>query len=319
MTGAIPQTTSYVQNGFRVDTNQVQQILGAGVPQPTMCLYNVIPAAAVNNYVAVQQAVQPNVPLTLTAANSITFLGQYPVVELDCQRGLSVTVYTGNTTAATTITVTGYDDRNVAVTATGTLPTATVPGTYPLGVGANITTGTTGKCFSSISSVTCTANPGQQISIGTGLRIGLPYFLPRKSYISNIIWNTAILAISSTNIVSGFQFNPIAVSPYPLNYPATVTAQTTDARGFVDLSLNGVFAPNGQVLLSVYYYVYGADSYLQAQLTNMEPTAIGQTQIGGNTAPGVIAQDPAGNNIFSYNQFQMLAWDEVGAQFPGGF
>lgn len=318
-TSIIPQNTTYLQNGMRWDTNQVSQLYGLGVPQSPMYLYNVIPAAPVDNYVAAAQAWVSANPITLTTANAITYLGNYPVVQLDCQRSLTITIIGGPTTAGTTITVQGWDDRNVAVTSTGTLPTATAAGTYELGVGGNMVTSAQGKCFSMIQSVTLSATPGVNFSIGTGSRIGLPYFAPLANYMRGMSWNGVSLNPYGTVFVPGFQFNPIAVNPAPLPYPVSVTASTTDARGFVDLNNSGgATLPDGSLLLSVYFYVYGADSYLQAQLTNQVPSAIGQTNIGGYTSPGVPATNPAGGNVISYNQFQMLAWDEVGVQYPGG-
>lgn len=305
-----PQITSYIQNGTRVDIQKVQMLLGTGVQQPPMCLYNVIPAAPNNTYVAAAQGVLANTPLTLTTANSITFLGQYPVVVLDCQRGLSIT-FAANTTSNTTVTWTGYDDRNIPVTSTATFNSGTVGGTYPLANGGTVNQL---KCCSMVSSVTFTADPGVQVSIGTGLTIGLPYFCPNRQYIQSLSWNGGWGIMTNTGTVASVLWNPLQSLIFTTGYQfnpvsgagavAPPSATTRDARGFVDLG-NATAAlnpPNGSRLLSVFYYVYGADSYLQAQLTNALPSAITQTGITTTTL----------------NRLQMLAQDEVGLQFPGG-
>jgi hypothetical protein len=146
--------------------------------------------------------------------------------------------------------------------------------------------------------------------------------VPRADYISVLRWN-AITQTPETVFVPGFQFNPVATNPAPLLYPSNVTATTTDARGYIDTNTvpGGAVPPDGVKMLYVDFYVYGADSFVQAQLTNQNASMIGQTQIGGylNGNPATPAQDPAGNSIISFNQFQLLAWDEVGAQFPGGY
>lgn len=323
----VPQITSYTQNGFRIDTNNVQQPLGAGVQQPTTCVYTVIPAAAVDNFVVAGTAAALSGSQTLTTANSVSLNGQYPVVVLDCQRSLTVKT-TATTTAIQTLTVTGFDDRFVAVTAKFTLPIGTVAGTYELGVGTGGGTtaiSTTAKCFSYIAGVslsTAGATGGGTISIGTGNRIGLPYFVPKSDYLFNLCWNSAVQAGTGPVFVPGFQFNPVANNPSPLLYPSNVTATTTDARGYVDLNQStGAVLANGVRMLLASFYVYGADSFVQAQLTNQNASMIGQTGIGGylNGNPSTPAKGPDGTNIISFNQFQLLAWDEVGAQFPGGY
>lgn len=290
----IPQNTTYIQNGTSVDTNKVSNPLGVGVSQAPFCLYNVIPLTANATYVAASQPITPAVPMTLATANAITFLGTYPTVVLDCQRGLSIT-FAANTTNGTIVTVTGLDDRNVAVSFVAIFNTGTVAATYNL-ASARVAPFRM-KCLSKVTSVTLSADPGVQVSIGTADVIGLPFFCPQAQYVDYIYWNKAtlnIFDIATPVFIPGYQFNPVSGA----GVVAQPTTATTDARGNIYLPS----ASDGAKMLSVKFYVYGADSYLQSQLTNTMQTAITQTGITTTTS----------------NPLQMLTRDEVGLQFPGG-
>ena len=359
----INQNTTPLLNGMSWDINEVENAQGGvGVSQPTYFEYNVIPMAINATLIAPAQTVTAGVPLNLTAVNQTTFLGQQ-VIRFDCLRVPSITLAGANTANATNLTFVGYDDRNVAVTGTVTIPINTPAGTYslrnPAGVAGGVAGSTGGfKTYKKIVSVTSSAAlAGTTLSVGNGDAFGLPFFVPQAAYIKNIIWNNAALSpLTATIFYPGYQFNPVIYAPLtqnpfsfnPLNTTntglgsiANPSATSTDARGYVVVpnASNGTYPPTtpfgATKMLTVCFYVYGADSYLQWKLVNETQydinnntnassfplpgsSAIAQTQI---LAPNPTLYTPGVNviGLGSYNAGQMLDQDEVGLQFPGGF
>lgn len=296
----INQNTTPLANGMCWDINEVENPQGGvGVSQPTLFEYNVIPTTIVVDYVAPLQTVLPATPLNLFAAHETNFLGTQ-VITFDCLRVPSITIAVGATGVQTILTIVGYDDRNVSVIGDVTIPVATAAGTYTLDT---FVAGGGVKAYKKIVSCTFTADPGQQVSIGQGDAIGLPFFVPHEQYIKTLMWGNAVVNQFGGAFVPGYQFNPQTIAPLgnqqfnPLD-PRAPTAVTSDARGYVVLPT----ASNGARMLSVSFYVYGADSYLQWLLTNGNLSAQTQTQI----------------TVAAYNSGQMLDRDEVGLQYPGG-
>lgn len=248
------------------------------------------------------------VPVTLVQANSVLLFGKL-VVQLDGLRVPIVTIYGGATTAPSTVEMVGYDNRNVRVISEVMIPVGSVVGSYSLGR----------KAVTKIESVTFSADPGQQVSIGTGAAtvamdpgtnpapqlgayeyVGLRFFCPRVEYLRGLLWWAGGKIAALPNIVPGNQFNPVT----PTGYTGP-SATSVDARGLVRLANTtpASVPADGTRMLSCSYYVYGADSYLQAQLANNDASAIRQTQIL-NTA---------------INYGQMLEQDMVGLQYPGNY
>ena len=210
LTKTIPQNTSYIQNGIRVDTNNISNNMGFGVPQPTLCLYNVVPLTAIPDLICASQAPASGTAMTLRANAVTTSVGGQGVT-LDCNRAVSITfTTTGNTVASScTATCTGYDDRGVLLTSNLTVPSTT-------SVTANTTKYTFPKMYSRVISVVWNTAPGQSVSVGTGATVnsiqaitaaalgiatvtngptgvdafGLPFFCPLQQYILRATWGS---------------------------------------------------------------------------------------------------------------------------------
>lgn len=275
------QNVTQIQNGISCGIFNVTNPYSLDVFQAPHFTYNEVPIAPSNTYVAASQAITGGTALTLNSANFVTLFGNQQVVRLDCPRVLTF-IPAGTTTTAAVITYTGYDARLVAVTGTITMPIGTtIAGVVGL------------KALKYVTSVTLSANPGFNVSVGiSGTTFGLPVFIPNKQYIYRISWNGALLDTYGAGVVTtGNQFNSLS-SPY-ITAP---TAASLDARGLVTVPS----AADGAQMLSVYGYVYGADSQLYAKMESSDPNEVtaarAQTLIGqGNLKP----------------------IDEVGYQFPG--
>lgn len=306
---AVPQTTSYINNGIATDVTKTQTYYSQqGVSQPPMFMMNVIPAANSATVVApVWATVLVNTPMPLTTAGSITFLGYSGVVLLDCYRPLLFT-FGGTTTSATTITIRGWDDRNVAVTCSFTVPTATAA-TIPI---------FSQKAFLMIRDIQFSANPGVTVSVGTGSCIGFPFYISRIAQIVNAKWNNVAITTTATTTGTIIGNSPTTTTPSVLNlgyqwrtgysqtpkvYP---TATTSDARGLIilDPTTGGTSPANGTSVFAALIYVYGADSYVQAGLQNNIVST--QTYVKGITGVSTTTAPPT-----------LVYADEVGWQYPG--
>ena len=332
--GPVPITTSYIQNGIATDVLGVQTAFsGKGVYQSPMCMYNVMPMLGTSTNIApviLAAAIQLGVPIPLQTAGAVTFLGQFPTVVLDCHRA-PVFSFSGQPANGSFVTYTAYDDRNVAVTATS--PNLNAAATQIAATGIWVWVGQ--KCVSKITSIVFTGVlPAVNVSVGTTSttiagavlgqfgNIGLPFYLPgvsptdnTRGYIINGSWdNTGLNTTTQVEPGNDWRQGPAGnngiASSSPPTYP---TAASQDARGYVILpsAPTAVLAPVAPVLtantgrvLSIYYYVYGADSYLQTQLQN---NLSGPSQLVG-TIPVVAG----GLSIPT-----LVTQDEVGMQFPG--
>ncbi len=111
---------------------------------------------------------------------------------------------------------------------------------------------------------------------------------------TNMTWNGA-------NINPSIQFTPAS------NWRTTVPSSiTSDCRGYVTLSS----APNGTAVFTCYYYAYGADSRLQADLSNNTYTSY--KLIGAPNPPPYASPYPANTP-----PPELIALDETGVQYPG--
>jgi hypothetical protein len=227
--------------------------------------------------------------------------------------------FSAPSTAATIVTVVGYDDRNIPVIATS--------GALAIGTESYYMA----KAFSKVASVTFTASPGAGITaaIGNGQVIGLPYFLGNIQMITSIKYNNITLDPTwavTNNAAPNLAPAVLATAGFPWRTTGTATprvppaANSTDARGLIAvLELTaptppGAAAGAGDValdafdgavaggvatgnMLSVEYYVYGADSYVDAQLNNNVVSA--QALVGGvfgtaNSVPALVYADLVG-------------------------
>lgn len=303
----VPQTVSYVSNGISSDVCQVQTYFrNQGVSMPPYFQYNVIPNATNTTSVALSQAIQAGTPMTLVSAGAIAFLGNSGVVVLDCFRPLLFTLSGAVGAGNFTVTVRGWDNRNVAVTASKTINTATGTSFFIQ------------KSFSLIRDIVWTTTPGVNVSVGIGQQIGLPFYMPLIQYFADTSWNSADFDIyanfngPTANFISPNDWRvEYAGDPYPNHVLPNATSK--DARGIIQLNGAGTGQdPNGTSMFSANLYVYGADSYLQAQLQNNVVSA--QKQVGG------ILELTSPFTPFPMNQSApptLVSADEVGWQYPG--
>lgn len=264
------------QNGNSQDLFNVSNILGVGVYQAPIYVFDCIPQIISTStlQIVALNSPQANKPMTLVAANVKNIAGiPVPVIPLDCQRGVqieSVLDFPQNGT----ITFTGYDANHVQVvnTVSFTSSDETVAST---------------KTFKYISSVVSSIALFN-IEVFPTYLIGLPYYLTR---IDDVISCTVSGAPYDTdNITTG--------NNWRLEAP---TATTEDARGTVFLESN--------VPLTVCYHCYGADSFLQAQLLTAE--ADGQTN---DSSQKIIYANASANPIVSVPV--LIPFDETGVQYP---
>lgn len=264
------------QNGYSQDLFNVSNIIGVGVYQSPIFVFDCIPqniSTSTLQIVALNSP-QANQPMTLVAANVESVEGiPVPVIPLDCQRGVQIESVLAFPQDGT-ITFTGYDANRVQVvnTVSFTSSDETVAST---------------KTFKYISSVVSNIALFN-IEVFPTYLIGLPYYLSR---IDDVISCTVSGAPYSTdNITTG--------NNWRLEAP---TATTEDARGTVDVGSN--------VPLTICYHCYGADSFLQAQL--LTAGADGQTNdssqklIYANASAGPIVSVPV-----------LIPFDETGVQYP---
>ena len=133
-----------------------------------------------------------------------------PTVQLDCPRGVAVTLAGGGT--PTTITITGFDEYGQRMSeAITSVAGATTNGR---------------KAFYQISGVTTSAATVAAVTVGTSQLIGLPVRVTSGVYISHVGWDTGFVLDTGTLAVAD-------------SAPATTT--TGDVRGTFSPSS----APNG--------------------------------------------------------------------------
>ena len=286
----VQQTTSYTTNSFSADTTGTQFPLQLGVPFQSKYTFKIYPASNSATCIAQSQAVTANVPLTLRSAplpdpnvgvnpyvsTPVTYLGQRCVM-LDRENIVSVT-FSGTTTAATTITVNGYDYRGVATTSAQTYNVGTPADLYLIGA----------RSLALISSVTFSANPGVNVSIGNSNYIGLPYLFLNTQFISFLTWENTYPNIDNYT-TPGCNWRI-----------GTVPAVGNSCRGFVVCPSS----PDNNTLLTMEYWVMGADSEHNNLLQNLYPTALALTGVEKNAS---------GQYVWPY----LTTYDLVGIQYPG--
>lgn len=254
-----PQSVSHISNGITTDINGTTFPLQVGVPVQNIYTFKVIPASTSQSAVCQDKnfgvtGAGGSIPLNTTIQGSgndiisrpIVFLGQ-PAILLDCERIL-VLYFTEQTLGTCIATVTGYDYRGVAIyITTEQIPT----GTVTLNIYAPI---------SVVTGVSLSANPfpsgNGAVSVGTNSQIGLPYLLTNTAYVMYSSWAGS----DQATIEAGYNWRII---------PDLSSSST--ARGFVDC--NNV-ACDGTRELIVTYYVYGSDSELNAEITNLNQSSL---------------------------------------------
>lgn len=181
--------------------------LGVG-PLGRIYAFDVIPLAVVANSVAASQT-PTGTSVTLTAGTgtkSVVRSDGVTVVQLDCPRALSVTLVTGGTARAYTIS--GYDYYGQPMTEVIT------------SVAAATTNGK--KAFYQISGVTGAGGSVTAITIGTTKLLGLPVRVIDVGYIASAGWNGTLARDAGT-------------------FAAAVTTAATSSTGDV----RGTYSPSG--------------------------------------------------------------------------
>lgn len=257
-----------------------------------------------NNYTLTRT---PNV-WAVTFPNTTTYLGD-GICVLDCLRNALLTFSTAST-VATVVTIDGYDDQGVEVVWTsGTISTGT-------------TTVSSTKCFKLIKNVTFTAAPWSSglttntVTVRGGVLFGLPYYINTTDSVTSAYWGTTSVI---ANIISGPLWRQTTPTP-PVASTTIPLATSTDARGYVNLTSNT--APNGVIVLSVNYYVYGADAGINQQLKFLTPNQYGasSTVFSFANQPGssrAIARINNSNTTGKPVLPSLVSQDQFGAQYPG--
>lgn len=187
----------FPQSGAAAEGQPPQQGFG---PMGRVHVFTIVPAATAVNNIALAQTAQN---LVLTAgANVTTRVGANQVsteIVLDMPRAITVTAVGANTA---TPTIRGFDQYGQPMTETLTAPaTGAVTGK---------------KAFKVISSVTMSAVPGSNISVGTSAIFGLPAALRDKGFIVSANYNGAAMNLATDIVVADTN---------------TATASTGDVRG----------------------------------------------------------------------------------------
>jgi hypothetical protein len=170
-------------------------------PMGRVYIWDVVPVTLGAALLAVAQAATGGITVLAAGAGVTTSLGADGVTRyvLDTPRNISVTAAGANTATAV---VSGYDAYGQPMTESFAAPsTSTVAGN---------------KAFKSIVSVTWSATPGSNVSVGFGDKLGLPYRLLDIGYIQAVKW-AGVLATDAGTAVA-------AVT-------TTATASTGDVRG----------------------------------------------------------------------------------------
>jgi hypothetical protein len=296
---ATQQTTSFVNNGFTTDTNGgIQFPLQQGVPYKSLYHFRLIPQPNYQGCIAgsggaFEQAAAGNIPLNTVAvagatvgyntSTPITYLGQFPCIQLDCEREVSFT-WTAPTTAPVNIVITGVDYRGVSIS-------------EQLTVDVGNTNNFSSKMYSIIQSINFSANPGVTFRVGNSNTIGLPYLLLNLADVVSCTWNNATINAFNGDVLTGINWR-LANAGVPVNVPSLTNAVST--RGRVSLPSS----PDGLTILSLCYFVYGADSEVNGNLQNNWYTDITMAAVSNNFS---------GKAVFPY----LTPYDLLGVQYPG--
>jgi hypothetical protein len=315
------QVTSFVNNSFTSDTNGgIQFPLQQGVPMQATYLYTVIPAennqtcvvttvgattsgyltlnavgtTTTGNYVnnvttAVTYYGQPIILPSTTVSDVVTFPGITSpgftggaCIQLDCERCLSFN-FASHATQACYITIGGWDYRGVAVSEQLTINSSSNLGVY------------SSQMYSIIGFIyVSSSTTGAVFTVGSGSNIGLPYACPNPGNLINVSWNNESY---EDQLVIGNPWRS-ATDGTANNAPSLTTA--TSARGCIVAPTT----PDGNIQLSVYYLVYGADSETNTNIANLNPSALAQYYVSTNVG---------GTYVWPY----LVPQDLVGMQYPG--
>jgi hypothetical protein len=157
--------------------------VGVG-PVGRVYVFDVVPLAVVaSNIAASQTPTSTSVTLTAgTGVKSIVRTDGTTVLQLDCARAISVTLVTGGTARAYTIS--GYDYYGQAMSEVIT------------SVAAATTNGK--KAFYQIASITGAGGSVTAITIGTTKLIGLPVKVSEACYLMSVGWSTTLARDAGT-------------------------------------------------------------------------------------------------------------------------
>lgn len=251
-----------------------------------------------------------NQPLTwaLTFPGTTTYLGQ-PVCVFDCLRNATAT-FSVPTTVATTVTFSGYDDCGKEVVWTSA----------SLAIGS--TSVISSKCFKLITNVSFTAYAWttvvstNTVTVRGGTFIGLPNFINTANSVISAMWGTTS---AMSVIVPGAIWRQTSITPSINASTSILTATSSDARGYINITGLGS-AANGAIVLQVVYYVYGMDQVINRQLkfipsTNLPKTSVFNyvNQSGSSAVVARIKSAQSGNPMLN----SLVNQDRFGAQFPG--
>lgn len=200
-----------VAGGSGINTSGPSPMAVGVGPMGRVYVFDVVPASSGTttgqNQIATTQQLTAATALTLTAGTGTTAGTDgngNAIIVLDCER--TVAFYSAADCSSSTLTIAGYDRYGVAMSQAVT--------------GPNATTVQSTKTFKSIKSITSSATVAQNIVVGLGTGIGLPYRVTDLGYVLNCMYNQTAITISST-----------AYKIADVTSPATTS--TTDVRGYV--------------------------------------------------------------------------------------
>ena len=303
--------SSYMRNGIATDIHRVQFPTNTGVSQPPICMMNYIPPTESSaGYLAGSQTIVVGVPMILNQSQiinggivySVPIANQsfnvstnpfiptqqqitygnniYPCEAIPNQAEQNINlIWDGEAVDFATVTIKGYDARGVAVSEN-------------LTINIGNTSVSSNKTYASITSIVWATSPGVDVSVLWGASIGLPYALLNTQQV--IYANFGGTAFTEANIQEFIQ----PAYAWRVTPPTSSTTQT--ARGKIT-TFGGT---TGNKVLTLMYYVYGADSLLNNQLLNESQSSqlLVSMQFDGN-----------GNAILN----QLVPQDLTGVQYPG--
>ena len=323
-----PSVGTYFQNGLRTDTNKTAMLnlYGTGAPlSPRAFLYRTpffdgttaTTGGAIANAVYISSALTTFTSSTTSMpfnqnANLVTYQG-VQAYKLDCLRKVIVTQNTvGPSVNTAFMTVTGFDDRGIAVTSRS----SSVVNNNAHGIIA-----TSGKCFLYVTSITFSADPTNgtgAYTAGVSNTFGSPLYFPYVALGSAATVGGSSAPFTAATTTTGVNF-------YTQSYGGSDTqnAALADARGsfsFPEQQLYDTAVKGPSIIISI--ASYGADAVFQAQL--QDPTLVTSFSAGGRTytAPDNFLT----NTVFGTNPgYQrpnsmgnaLTSFDLTGVQFPG--
>lgn len=308
----IQQNVSYTTNGFSNDVTQTQFPLQLGVPIQNLYTFNVMPAE-VNDYCIAQAQTPTNTSggsfyATLNTSDTYSLVSAYintvsrtaryngsNAVQFDCERCLTLNFFQSNgttatvTDVATTVVVQALDYRGVPMTIAAYLA-------------AGASSFSFGNPVSTVLSVQFSNTPftgSKTFSLGNNSTIGLPYVCRRTVQIVNAAWLGAplrnltyadqgdfvgmSLGDAWRQLTTSELSNPNYMSG--LNSNANTGFMGNPARGTVALDINGSdYEATGSATFSMTYFVYGSDSEINANIQNLNESALAMWDITGVTS-----------------------------------